>query len=264
MSTPDILNKIISRKKEEISVRSAIKPETELLQLAKEASQPRGFIKAINNKIAAGLPAVIAEVKKASPSKGVIRENFIPEQIAKSYEKGGATCLSVLTDKDFFQGCEEYLVQARNACSLPVIRKDFIIDTYQVAEAGSIGADCILLIAAALADSQMSELKTYASELGMDVLIEVHNLAELERTLKISPDLIGINNRDLRTFNTDLNTSISLLKEIPPNCNVVTESGIHTREDVDLMRSNNINAFLVGESFMRADNPGEKLQELFF
>jgi indole-3-glycerol phosphate synthase len=213
--------------------------------------------------LANGQAAVIAEIKKASPSKGVLREDFRPAQIAQSYASGGAACLSVLTDADYFQGHEDYLQQAREACDLPVIRKDFIIDPYQVYEARAINADCILLIVAALEDERMRELSELAHELGMDVLVEVHDAEELQRALKLNIPLMGINNRNLRTFETSLDTTLDLLDSIPDDRIVVTESGIHTAEDVVLMRNNQVNTFLVGEAFMRADEPGEKLSELF-
>jgi indole-3-glycerol phosphate synthase len=206
---------------------------------------------------------VIAEIKKASPSKGVMRENFVPAEIAVSYEQGGACCLSVLTDIDFFQGSDAYLQQARQACSLPVLRKDFIIDPYQVYEARAIGADCILLIVAVLGDAQLKELANLASSLGMDVLVEVHDAEELARALPLNLPLIGINNRNLRTFETTLETTLSLLPRIPADRIVVTESGIHTPADVARMRAHHVNAFLVGEAFMKAEQPGEKLHELF-
>jgi indole-3-glycerol phosphate synthase len=213
--------------------------------------------------VAGGGAAVIAEVKKASPSKGVIRENFLPADIARSYERGGATCLSVLTDVDFFQGADDYLGQARQACRLPVLRKDFTVDPYQVAEARAIGADAVLLIVAALEQGQMLELSQAAREVGVDVLVEVHDRGELERALELDTPLLGINNRDLHTFDMRLETTFELLPFIPPDRMVVTESGIHTREDVALMRERDVHAFLVGEAFMRADEPGEKLAELF-
>lgn len=261
--TPDILKKIVDRKHEEIADRIHKVSLDEVKQKASAASAPRGFVNSIENKINAGKAGVIAEIKKASPSKGVMRENFDPVQIAKSYEKGGAACLSVLTDIDFFQGSDEYLQQARAACSLPVIRKDFIIDPYQVYEARAINADCILLIVACLTDEQLSELSSLATELGMDVLVEVHDEQELHRSLKLNLPLVGINNRNLRTFETTLDTTLDLLNQIPDDRIVVTESGIHTPADVKLMRDNNVNAFLVGEAFMRSDEPGEKLAELF-
>jgi len=260
---PDILKKILHRKTEEIAERSARISEQALLQQIKQADMTRGFCQSINARIVAGKPAVIAEVKKASPSKGVLRTDFNPADIAKSYEQGGAACLSVLTDADFFQGSEHALQQARQACALPVIRKDFIIDSYQVSEARAIGADCILLIAAALDDAQMSALYKQAVELGMDVLVEVHDRAELERALDLSPMLLGINNRDLRTFNVSLNTTIDLLPLIPENTTVVTESGILATADVTLMQIHQVNAFLVGEAFMRAPEPGRALADMF-
>jgi len=262
--TPDILKKIIQRKAEEITERKANVSLVEIEKHAQSASPVRGFVTAIKNKIDAGQAAVIAEIKKASPSKGVMRENFHPAEIAKSYETGGAACLSVLTDVDFFQGHDDYLQQARSACKLPVLRKDFMIDPYQVFEARVLDADCILLIAAVLEDAQMKELAELASRLEMDVLIEVHDGEELERVLPLDLPLVGINNRNLRTFETSLQTSLDLLAMIPDGRIVVTESGIHTTDDVALMRGNGINAFLVGEAFMKAAEPGEKLRELFF
>lgn len=261
--TPDILKKIIARKIEEIAERKQRCDLPAMREKAKVADDCRGFVDAIRNKIDNGQSGVIAEIKKASPSKGVIREDFHPAEIASSYEKGGAACLSVLTDADFFQGSEEYLQQARAACSLPVIRKDFIIDPYQVYEARAIGADCILLIVAALNDTQLAELSALAGELGMDVLVEVHDAEELQRALKLRLPLVGINNRNLRTFEVSLQTTLDLLKQIPKDHIVVTESAIHSKEDVELMRSNDVNAFLVGEAFMRADDPGEELAKLF-
>jgi len=261
--TPDILVKILDRKREEIDERSEFVPLEKLKEQLDFASPPRGFVDAMVRNVEAGKPAVIAEIKKASPSKGVMRENFIPEEIATTYAKNGATCLSVLTDIDFFQGFDAYLVDARNACDLPVIRKDFIIDPYQVYEARVIGADCILLIVAALDDAKLKELSDLAAELGLDVLVEVHDDEELERALKLDNKLVGINNRNLRTFETSLDTTISMLDKIPDDRLVVTESGIHTPEHVKLMRDNNVHAFLVGEAFMVADDPGEKLKELF-
>lgn len=261
--TPDILKKIILRKVEEVAARKAVLGMDALRQRMETAPPPRGFVTAIRRKLEAGEAAVIAEVKKASPSKGVIRENFRPADIARSYERGGAACLSVLTDIDFFQGADAYLQQARKACSLPVLRKDFIIDPYQVYEARMIGADCILLIAACLSDQQMRELSTLALKLKMDVLVEVHDAAELARTLPLGLPLVGINNRNLRTFETRLETTLELLEQIPEGRIVVTESGIHTPQDVALMRQHGVNGFLVGEAFMRADDPGKKLAELF-
>ncbi len=262
-NTPDILKKIIQRKEEEIAERLAVVSLEQVKQAAQQALPVRGFVNAIKIKIDSGQAAVIAEIKKASPSKGVMRENFIPADIAVSYEKGGACCLSVLTDVDFFQGSDEYLKQARAACTLPVLRKEFIIDPYQVYEARAMSADCILLIVACLTDQQLQSLSTLAAELKLDVLVEVHDVKELQRALKLDLTLIGINNRNLRTFETSLDTTLSLLKTIPDDKIVVTESGIHTADDIALMRQHNVNAFLVGEAFMVADEPGEKLAALF-
>ena len=262
--TPDILINILNRKREEITERSATVPIEELKQQCASADTVRGFIQSIENKINNNQSAVIAEIKKASPSKGLLRENFDPADIAKSYANHGAACLSVLTDKDYFQGHEDYLKQARAACELPVIRKDFIIDPYQVYEARAINADCILLIVAALDDENLQLLFNLAHELKMDVLMEVHDKQEMKRALKTGAKLIGINNRNLRTFDTTLETTLSMLDMVNENHILVTESGIHTIDDVQLMRDNGVNAFLVGEAFMRADNPGEKLAELFF
>ncbi|BBL69517.1 indole-3-glycerol phosphate synthase TrpC [Methylogaea oryzae] len=260
---PDILKKILARKAEEIAERSAATPLSELRRRADEADAPRGFVRALQSKIALGQAGVIAEIKKASPSKGVIRPDFRPADIAKSYAAHGAACLSVLTDRDYFQGCEEYLQQARAACALPVLRKDFTVDEYQVLEARAIGADCILLIAAALDDGQMSDLAQCATALGMDVLVEVHDRAELDRSLVLGLPLVGINNRNLRTFDVTLQTTLDLLPHIPAGRIVVTESGILAPSDVALMRASNVHTFLVGEAFMRAEEPGEKLAELF-
>ena len=264
--TPDILKKIILRKEHEIIERKEKASQGKVMELALEAlmtSPTRGFVKSMQQRLNANQAAVIAEVKKASPSKGVIREDFKPAEIAKSYEEGGASCLSVLTDIDFFQGADEYLIEARAACSLPVIRKDFIIDTYQVYEARSMGADCILLIVSVLNDEQITTLYHLALDLKMDVLIEVHDEAELHRALPFGATLVGINNRNLRNFETSLHTTINMLEQIPADRIVVTESGIHTAEDVKLMRDHNVNAFLVGEAFMRADEPGAELKKLF-
>ena len=262
--TPDVLKKILARKLEEITAANEQTGLRELSAYAAAASRPRGFIESLNRHIDNGDAAVIAEIKKASPSKGVIREDFNPAEIAKSFQIGGAACLSVLTDRDFFQGSADYLKAAREACDLPVIRKDFIVDEYQVYEARAMGADCILLIVAALGDAQMAELNGLAHHLEMDVLIEAHDETELSRALALSPSLVGINNRDLRTFDVSLNTTLDLLSKVPEDCLVVTESGILGTEDVALMRRNNVNAFLVGEAFMRAGDPGQKMRELFF
>ena len=261
--TPDILKKIIKRKEEEIVERLKKVSLKQVKEAAEKASPVRGFVDAIKAKIDSGKAAVISEIKKASPSKGVMRENFIPADIAKSYEKGGACCLSVLTDVDFFQGSDEYLKQARAACDLPVLRKEFIIDPYQVYEARAMAADCILLIVACLTDQQLQSLTSLATELNLDVLVEVHDEEELKRALKLDLELIGINNRNLRTFETSLDTTLTLLKTIPKDKIVVTESGIHKPNDVALMLKNEVNAFLVGEAFMVADEPGDKLAELF-
>ncbi|WP_197085505.1 indole-3-glycerol phosphate synthase TrpC [Cellvibrio sp. pealriver] len=261
--TPTVLRKIIARKWEEIAER---KQQISLDELkARAAAQPvaRGFVKAIENKIAQGKAGVIAEIKKASPSKGVIREHFVPDEIARSYEKGGAACLSVLTDVDFFQGADAYLQQARAAVNLPVIRKDFLVDEYQIYEARAMGADCVLLIVAALSPEKLKELNTLALSIGLDVLVEVHDQAELDIALELPNKLIGINNRNLHTFDVTLDTTYQLLDSIGSDRIVVTESGILTPADVVAMRAKNVNAFLVGEAFMRADQPGEALAEFF-
>jgi indole-3-glycerol phosphate synthase len=263
-SMPGILERILIRKHQELVERKNILSLQELRERLQDNDPPRGFYQAIASTIENNNPAVIAEIKRASPSKGIIREDFDPAWIANSYAGGGATCLSVLTDVDFFQGSDQHLRQARDACPLPILRKDFIIDPYQIYEARLIGADCILLIVAALTDRQLQELAELTLELGMDVLVEVHNREELERGLILRTPLIGINNRDLNTFKTDLQTTINLLTDVYPDRLVITESGIHTRKHVALMRKNNVNAFLVGEAFMSADNPGQKLQQLFF
>ena len=262
--TPDILKKIVARKQQEIAARLERRSLQDLQALLPESSAPRGFADAIAERIAAGEAGVIAEIKKASPSKGVLREDFQPAEIAVSYQQGGAACLSVLTDIDFFQGSDDYLQQARGACTLPVIRKDFIVDPYQVYEARAIDADCILLIAACLDDAQLHSLNDLAHELGMDVLIEVHDEAELQRALVVENRLIGINNRNLRSFEVTLDTTLGLLDQIPGDRIVVTESGILDPQDVERMRSHQVNAFLVGEAFMRAEDPGARLRELFF
>jgi indole-3-glycerol phosphate synthase len=261
--TPDILKRILARKVEEIDDRSRTTTLQELMQRIEDADTPRGFTASLERKIQTGQAAVIAEIKKASPSRGVLREDFDPEQIAASYEKGGAACLSVLTDVDFFQGADTYLQQARAVCTLPVLRKDFIIDPYQVYEARVMSADCILLIVAALGDAMLLELLQLAENLGMDVLVEVHDSDELERALSLPAPLLGINNRDLRSFETSLDVTLGFLDRIPDDRIVVTESGIHTVDDVALMRSRGVNAFLVGETFMKAREPGDKLAELF-
>ena len=264
----DILDKIVATKK--IEVLSSLKRASLVNQREiAEANnldpllKPRGFIQAIENKIAAGKAGVITEIKKASPSKGILRENFKPAEIALSYEKHGAACLSVLTDLDYFQGCNAYLQESRAACSIPVLRKDFTIDPYQVYEARAIGADAILLIVACLELNKMKDLEACAHDLGLDVLVEVHNAPELEQALELKTPLLGINNRNLKTFEVTLQTTLSLLSMVPSNKTLVTESGILSRADVQLMRDNQINAFLVGEAFMRAADPGAALSELF-
>jgi indole-3-glycerol phosphate synthase len=259
----DILTTILARKSEEIEQRSRVRPLSELRERARNQPPARGFVQAMRARLTADLPAVIAEVKKASPSRGVIRADFRPADIARSYEAGGAACLSVLTDVDFFQGSNLFLSEARNACSLPVIRKDFIIDPYQVYEARMIGADCILLIVAALDDARMIELANLAGELGMDVLVEVHDIDELERALQTDCELIGINNRNLRTFQVSLETTLDMRQAVPPDRILVTESGIAARADVVRMREAGVHAFLVGESFMREADPGAALKRMF-
>lgn len=262
-NTPDILRKILARKAEEVVTRAERVSLRQLGEQISSVANTRDYVAAIRHKIETGEAAVIAEIKKASPSQGVIREDFNPAQIAASYQRGGAACLSVLTDVDFFQGDDAYLLQAKQACELPVLRKDFIIDPYQVYEARVIGADCILLIVAALGDAQLLELSQLASHLDMAVLVEVHDASELERALLLNLPLVGINNRNLRSFETSLQTTLGLLDQIPDETIVVTESAIHNVADVRLMRDNNVNAFLVGEAFMRAEQPGDKLAELF-
>ncbi len=264
MSVPTILQNIIVRKREEVRERRAQTPVSELEALASAAQPPRGFARAMREQAQARKPAVIAEIKKASPSKGVLRENFVPAEIAASYEAGGATCLSVLTDVDFFQGADDYLRQARAACSLPVIRKDFLVDPYQVVEARAMGADCILLIVSALDDGQLAELAGAARDQGLDVLVEVHDAAELDRALRLDTPLVGINNRNLHTFELTLDTTLELLNAVPSDRLLVTESGILNRADVELMLAHEVYGFLVGEAFMRAPDPGAELRRLFF
>lgn len=260
----NILNTILNTKKKEVTAARKLRSESDLLREAKSRQDVRGFAAAMSQKVQAKQPAVIAEIKRASPSKGVIREHFVPAEIAAAYAANGAACLSVLTDVQYFQGGYDHLRQARTACSLPVLRKDFIVDPYQIIHARAIGADCILLIAAALSTEQMREFEALANELGMDVLVEVHDAQELEEALTLNTPLIGINNRDLRTFETSLQTTIDLLARIPEDRHVVTESGILSREDVALMQEHGVWAFLVGEAFMRAEDPGEALKALFF
>lgn len=262
--TPTVLRRIVARKHEEIAERRLRLPPDECRAEARDQPETRGFARALQTRVDAGDPAVIAEIKKASPSKGVLRDPFDPAGIARDYETHGATCLSVLTDHDFFQGSEADLMAARNACRLPVIRKDFMVDEYQIHESRIAGADCILLIAACLSLTQMQELAGLAQELDMDVLVEVHNEQELENALHVKAPLLGINNRNLHTFEVDLDTTLGLHKRIPDERLTVTESGIHSQADVRLMREQGIHAFLVGESFMRAESPGQKLRELFF
>jgi len=259
----DVLKRILARKQEEVADRRARIPLSELKARAACAPPLRGFADAVEAKIAAGQAAVIAEVKKASPSKGVIRADFDPAAIARSYEAGGAACLSVLTDVDFFQGSDAYLQQARAACRLPVLRKDFVVDAWQLYESRALGADCVLLIAAALDDAQLSEYAYLAAELGMDVLVEVHDMDELERALPVPARLLGINNRDLRSFEVALRTTLDLRHAVPADRVLVTESGILTASDVALMRDGGVHAFLVGEAFMRQPDPGAALRRLF-
>jgi indole-3-glycerol phosphate synthase len=256
-----VLEQIVERKKQEVADGKRLKSASDFQ--VDGIAPCRGFIQALKGKFELGKPAVIAEIKKASPSKGVIRPDFDPASIARSYTENGATCLSVLTDKDYFQGSDEYLRLAREACTLPILRKDFVIDSWQIHQSRYLGADCILLIVAALSEEQVAEYQCLATEIGLDVLIEVHNRAELEIALRTGNPLIGVNNRDLHSFETRLDVTLDLLSDIPPDCLLVTESGIHTRDDVDRMRSSGINAFLVGEAFMRASDPGRALRQLF-
>ena len=260
---PDILKRILEHKVEEIAERQSQQTLADLEATAREQQEPRGFANAIRRSIAGGQSAVIAEVKKASPSRGVIREDFEVTAIANSYAQHGATCLSVLTDQAFFQGHNDYLGQAREASGLPVLRKDFVIDPWQVAESRAIGADCVLLIVAALADGQLAELASVAAECGMDVLVEIHDRVELDSALLISPHIIGINNRDLRTFETRLETTLEMVDQIPDYQLLVTESGIHNKNDVEQMRAAGVHAFLIGEAFLRSPDPGAKLSTLF-
>ncbi|MDD5271191.1 MAG: indole-3-glycerol phosphate synthase TrpC [Methylovulum sp.] len=262
-SQPDILQKILSHKAIEVARRKQAMSIANLEDMAESVAGPRGFAAALQRQAQAKKPAIIAEIKKASPSQGVIRENFEPVSIAMDYAMNGAACLSVLTDKEFFQGSEVYLQMVRQRCPLPVLRKDFMIDVYQVYEARALGADCILLIAAALDDGMMHELEAVASQLGMDVLVEVHNAEELVRALTLNTRLLGVNNRNLRTFETSLQTTLGLQAQIPSDRLIITESGIHSHDDVQLMLDNGIYSFLVGEAFMRADSPGQKMRELF-
>jgi len=259
----NILDTIIATKFEEIQESQKIKSLHQLKDEVKSASQPRDFVKAIETQLSKNKAAVIAEIKKASPSKGVIRENFNPQEIAISYEKGGATCLSVLTDQKYFQGHTNYLKEARAACSLPVLRKDFMVDPYQIYEARMMGADCILLIVAALSFDLMKELEAMAHALDMDVLVEVHNQAELDLALQLKTPLLGINNRNLKTFEVSLQTTFDLIKNVSVDKVIVTESGIFTPMDIKIMQDHHVNTFLIGEAFMRESDPGESLKTLF-
>ncbi|MCC6869748.1 MAG: indole-3-glycerol phosphate synthase TrpC [Burkholderiales bacterium] len=263
MADSDILDRIVAVKAEEVIAAQVAQPFAEVVARARAAPPARGFERALRAKIAAGKPAVIAEIKKASPSKGVLRPDFDPPAIAAGYERAGAACLSVLTDRSFFQGAAEYLVAARAACALPALRKEFIVDAYQVAESRALGADAILLIVAALDDAQLASLEAAALDFGMDVLVEVHDGRELDRALRLATPLIGINNRNLRNFSVTLDTTFNLLARVPPEKLVVTESGIGSRRDVATMRARGVHAFLVGEAFMRAPDPGRALAALF-
>ena len=261
--TPDILKKIVSRKHEEIDEGIKRVPLERMIELASNADQTRGFYNALQSKVKQKQSGIIAEIKKASPSKGVLRENFDPVEIAKSYESGGASCLSILTDRDFFQGDSLFLIKARAAVSIPVIRKDFIVDPYQVYESRAMGADCILLIVSCLKDSELKSLSQLASSLGMDTLVEVHDRDELHRALKLELPMLGINNRNLRNFEVSLQTTIDLLSDIGDDKLLITESGITSKMDVELMHNHNVFGFLIGEAFMRDSNPGQKLKEFF-
>jgi indole-3-glycerol phosphate synthase len=262
----DVLDKILLRKREEIEEARRQQPLASLHDALAQASSPRGFIAALNAKLDQDGTGIIAEIKKASPSKGLIRADFDPATLAADYERGGAACLSVLTDRDFFQGASEFLIAARQACRLPVLRKDFMIDSYQIAESRVMGADCILLIVAALSDVLMQQLAEQAIALGMDVLVEVHDEAELDRALRLNIPaervLLGINNRNLRTFKTTLDTTIDLMKHVPPGRQVVSESGINHRADIDRLAAANVRNFLIGESLMREPSPGDALRRL--
>ena len=260
---PDILKQILAVKAGEVAAGAAARPLRQLRAEVEHMEAPRDFLGALQTAVAAGRPGVIAEIKKASPSQGVIREAFDPATIAKSYAAAGASCLSILTDRQFFHGEPEYLRQGRGACALPVLRKDFTIDPWQVYESRLMGADCILLIVRVLGDAQLAELVGMATDLGMDALLEVHDGEDLERALALKPPFVGINNRDLKDFHTDTGITLGLLPKIPAGCLVVTESGIKSREDVQRMRGHGVHSFLVGETFMRAEDPGSKLAELF-
>ena len=262
--SPDILTEIIQYKTQEVRRRIGITSVDELKTKLDDVPVTRSFVGALKAAIERGEAAVIAEIKKASPSQGVIRKDFDPIEIARSYAAGGATCLSVLTDTHYFQGSDDYLLQARDVCELPVLRKDFIVDSYQIWESRAIGADCILLIASALTDGQLTDFSGLATDLSMDVLVEVHDEQELQRALRLNLPLVGINNRDLRNFHTTLATTLDLLPLIPQDRIVITESGIHSADDVALMRRHNVHGFLIGEACMRVENPGKKVRELFF
>ncbi|MDR1276532.1 MAG: indole-3-glycerol phosphate synthase TrpC [Candidatus Accumulibacter sp.] len=264
MTLPDVLRRILDAKREEVAAAKARTPVEALREAAREQPPPRGFLRALRREVAAGRPAVIAEIKKASPSKGVLRADFDPAGIAADFEAHGAACLSVLTDRPFFQGAPDFLRAARAACALPVLRKDFIVDAYQIAEARAMGADAILLIAAALDFETLEALEAEARAFGLDVLVETHGSEEIAAALRLETPLIGINNRDLRSFRVDLQTTVELLPSLPPDRLAVTESGIQTSSDVRRMRDAGIAAFLVGEAFMRAPSPGEALEALFF
>ena len=263
MSTPTILTTIVERKFEEIAERQKSLSLDDVIARARAAIPARSFANSLEQRTAVGQAGIIAEIKKASPSKGVIRENFQPAAIARSYEQAGASCLSVLTDSDFFQGSEQYLQEARDACSLPVLRKDFMVDVWQIYESRMLGADCVLLIVACLTDEQLVEMSSVALDLGMDVLVEVHGAEELRRALPLQGTLLGINNRNLHTFEVTLDNTFELLSSIPSDRKVITESGIHTVEDVDAMFVRGVTSFLVGEAFMRQENPGDGLKSLF-
>jgi indole-3-glycerol phosphate synthase len=258
-----ILEKILKVKRAELAASRERLPQSKVEQLARAAAPPRDFIGAIRKKLSTGMPAVIAEIKRASPSKGLLRAEFDPAQIAMSYEAGAAACISVLTDKEFFQGAPDHLIAARAACALPILRKDFVIEPYQVYESRAMGADCILLIVACLSDAEMTDLETLARKLGMAVLVEVHDSAELERASSLNTPLLGINNRNLRTFETRLETTLDLMPRVSASRIVVAESGIGSKADVVRLRAGGINAFLVGESFMRTRDPGNTLREMF-
>lgn len=263
VSDSTVLQRIVDHKREELVAFRTKLSQEEVKAMAVDQPPARGFVRSIENKLSSGQAAVIAEIKKASPSRGIIREDFFPAEIAKSYEKGNAACISVLTDRHFFQGDDRFLKQVRTASKLPVLRKDFMIDEYQLYQSRAIGADCILLIAACLEQSRMQNLQGLAEELGMDVLVEVHNSTELDAALTLPTKMIGINNRNLKTFEVNLETTFGLLGKVPEDRIVVTESGIHTTDDIAAMRGHDVHTFLVGETLMRAEDPGMRLMELF-